>query len=178
MSIPGTTFPAALDAPIDVTLTEDSVDPDHVNSVDDRVRAVEAKVGADGSAVTSSHDWKLRPLFRDQRTTAESDYVTVASYTMVEGRALCLRVTAVGVLDGGTEAITRVITACYRRDGTGVYLVGAEQVEVDQRTGLASADLATDIDSATVRIRLKAGTTSRVHWHLYGAVLWAAPGGV
>ena len=71
MSIPGTTFPGALDPPLDVTLADDTIDPDHVNSVDDRVRAVEAKVGADGSAVTSSHDWKLRPSFRDQRTTAE-----------------------------------------------------------------------------------------------------------
>lgn len=178
MTTPGTTFPGALDPPLDVTLADDFIDPDHVNSVDDRVRAVEAKVGADGSAVTSSHDWKLRPSFRDQRTTAESGYVTVASYAMIEGRALALRITAVGVLDGGTEAITRTITACYRRDGTGVYLVGAEQVEVDQRTGLASADLTTDVDSANVRIRLKAGTTTRVHWHLHGAVLWAAPGGV
>lgn len=54
-----TNFPTNLDAFSDITCPSNIEPGDRMNDVQDAVEAVEAKVGKDGSAVTTSHSYKL-----------------------------------------------------------------------------------------------------------------------
>jgi len=62
-----TDFPTSLDSLGDVTDAVDDVDDDHVNDLRRAVEAIEAKVGIDSSAVTSSHDYILANFFASGR---------------------------------------------------------------------------------------------------------------
>ncbi|KPL27889.1 MAG: hypothetical protein AMJ72_06365 [Acidithiobacillales bacterium SM1_46] len=54
-----TNFPTSLDSYSTKTDNVDDVMAGHPNDLQDAVEALEAKVGVDGSAVTTSHDYKL-----------------------------------------------------------------------------------------------------------------------
>jgi hypothetical protein len=56
-----TNFPTGLDSYTDKT-TDDIVEEEHMNNVQDAIEALQAKIGVDNSAVTTSHDYKLRHL--------------------------------------------------------------------------------------------------------------------
>ena len=85
-----TNFPSSLDDFTNPT-AQDSLNSDTVPHADqhanlnDAVEALEAKVGVDGSAVTTSHDYKISALETDVATaqsdisTAQSDISTVQS---------------------------------------------------------------------------------------------------
>lgn len=59
-----TNFPTDLDSLSNPTATDKTNNPDHAtqhSSVNDAIEAIEAKLGKDGSAVVTSHDYKLTP---------------------------------------------------------------------------------------------------------------------
>lgn len=59
-----TDFPTSLDSLSNPTATDKQNNPDHATqhaNANDAIEAVQAKLGADSSAVTTSHDYKLTP---------------------------------------------------------------------------------------------------------------------
>lgn len=178
MATEGTTFPGELDEPIDVTLV-DEVLPDHINTVDARVRAVEAKIGADASIVSASLDYRTRHLALATGTmTTDGDYVTLWELAMADGTAATIAVDVVGVRDGANEALGVGLTASFRRKGATSYLVGAVLVRHDQRATMTLADVALETTSDGVRLRVKSSLSDRVHWSARGTVVTARPGGM
>ena len=178
MTTPGTVFPGALDPPLDVTL-KDVYDPDHVGSVDDRVRAVETKVGANGSADPSSVDYRLRHLVDEDTLTTAAGYVTLWQRRLEDVTATTLDVTVVAVREGANEGLGVRLVATVRCKAAVASLCGALLVAHDQRTLLASADVLIDTDLAdTVRLRVKSGVADRVHWTARGTAVTARPGGM
>jgi hypothetical protein len=59
-----TNFPTSLDSLSNPTATDKQNNPDHATqhaNINDGMEAVQVKLGADSSAVTTSHDYKLTP---------------------------------------------------------------------------------------------------------------------
>ena len=179
MATEGTSFPDALDPELDVTLSDD-YDPEHINTVDARVRAVEAKVGADDSPVPASLDYRTRHLAVAASTmTTAGDYVTLWSLAMTEGTAVTLTPDVVGVRDGANEAVGYGCTVTYRCKAGVASLVGQGLARHEQRRLMALADVVVDTDGANVvRVRVKSGDTMRVHWTVRGDAVVAQPGGM
>lgn len=69
-------YPAQIDPALDLTL-EDDVDPDDLNELDARTRALEAKVGADGSQALTSHEYRLRALEQSLAEISVAGMVTI-----------------------------------------------------------------------------------------------------
>lgn len=77
-----TSFPSGLDALTNPTSSDGLNSPDHAGQhadVNDAIEALEAKVGVDGSAVTSSLDYKIAAL------TTSSGFVPIGAVTMYSG---------------------------------------------------------------------------------------------
>ena len=180
MATEGTAFPRTLDPPIDVTLSDDFIDPEHINTVDARVRAVEAKVGANGSDVRTTLDWRTRHLSIAVDTmTTDADYVTLWSGRMTDGSGATVDVTVVGVRDGANEVIGAGFVGTFRCKASVVSLAGRLLTKHDQRTLLATADVLLEVDGADgIRLRVKSNVADRVHWTARGEVITARPGGM
>lgn len=65
-----TSFPTSLDVYTTLVDNVDDVLAAHANDRGDAIEVIEAKVGIDGSAVTTSHDYKLRKLLSEDLTIA------------------------------------------------------------------------------------------------------------
>lgn len=179
MATSGTVYPGALDEALDVSLADDYVDPDHVNTADARARAAQSKVGADGDIRPSTIDYRIRHLVIAASTmTTAADYVTLWSSSMADGTAATISVDVVGVRDGANEAIAMGLTAAVRRKGATSYLVGAVLVRHDQRALLATADVLIETTTDGARLRVKSSIADRVHWSARGTVVTAQPGGM
>jgi microcystin-dependent protein len=77
-----TSFPSGLDALTNPTSSDGLNSPDHAGQhadANDAIEALEAKVGVDGSAVTSSLDYKIAAL------TTSSGFVPIGAVTMFSG---------------------------------------------------------------------------------------------
>lgn len=180
MATEGTTFPSSLDAPIDVTLASDFYDPEHINTVDARARAVAEKVGVTKSADPESLDYRTRHLGIAASTmTTTGDFVTLWSLTMTDGTAVTLTPDVVAVRDGANEALGAGRTVTYRCKAGVATLVGRELARHEQRTLMPLAEVVIDTDGAAmVRLRVKSGDTMRVHWTVRGDAVVAQPGGM
>ena len=64
----------------------DTIDDSHMDDVQDAIEALEAKVGINDSAVTSSLDYKIQNLF-GTRTTTDSDSATLVEDTVYQAEA-------------------------------------------------------------------------------------------
>lgn len=178
MATSGTTYPGALDEPLDATLSDD-VDPDHANTADARARAVQSKVGADGDIRPTTIDYRMRHLALAASTmTVAGDYVVLWSLAMLDGTAVTITVDVVAVRDGANEALGVGLTGTYRQKGGTAHLVGAVLVRHDQRTLLSTADALFETDGAIVRLKVKSSLADRVHWTARGTVVTAQPGGM
>jgi len=71
-------FPTSIDSPTTKT-TSDDVDASHMNDVQSMAVALETKVGVDGSAVTTSHDYKLDRLCDPGRAVGTSNISTTST---------------------------------------------------------------------------------------------------
>lgn len=172
-----TTFPTSLDTPLDVT-DEDYASASQINTVDERARAVAAKVGADGSTVPTSLDYRLRHLVDASAMTTAAGFETVWRITLAEGSAAMMRFDVVAVREGANEALGHTVAATYRSKGGAAELVGTPLVSVDQREGLASAEVILEATDTTVALRVKSNLSARVHWTVRGVCLVARPGGM
>lgn len=69
-----TNFPTGLDSYSVKVDNVDDVLAQHVNDLQDAIEAIEAKVGVDGSTVSSSHDYKLRHLPAQEQNWDAGNY--------------------------------------------------------------------------------------------------------
>ena len=172
-----TSFPTALDTPLDATL-EDVVEPEMVNAADARARAVAEKVGADGSTIPTTLDYRLRHLVDASTMTTGAGFVTLWRVTLPEGTAAMLRMDLVAVRDGANEALGHTLVATVRSKGGAAELVGTPLVLADQRTGLSGAEVVIAITDELVELQVKSNASARVHWTMRGVCLVARPGGM
>lgn len=181
MTTTGTTFPTALDPPLDATLTDD-VDPDHANTADARARAVASKVGIDGDARTATIDYRIRHIpaaINLSGLTTDAAVAALWTVPMVEGQAITVSLTFTAVREGANEALGYGIIATYRCKSGLAVLVGAQLVTHDQRTLLAAAVVTvTDNGANGVKLNFESGVADRVHWTVRGTVVTAQPGGM
>ena len=86
-----TNFPTSLDALTNPSGTDSMSSPSHSGQhtdANDAIEALQAKVGADSSAVATSHDYKIDALETDVTNINELQLNTpTASYTLVLGDA-------------------------------------------------------------------------------------------
>ena len=82
-----TNFPTSLDALTNPSGTDSMSSPSHAGQhadANDAIEALQAKVGADSSAVTTSHDYKISALETDIDNINELQFTTpTASYTLL-----------------------------------------------------------------------------------------------
>ena len=71
--VAATNFPTSLDS-YSTKNSGDTISESHINDPQDAIEALEAKVGVDSSAVTTSHDYKLSHLFNDRGDSSGTDY--------------------------------------------------------------------------------------------------------
>jgi len=69
-----TNFPTGLDSYSVKVDNVDDVLAQHINDLQDAIEAIEAKVGVDGSTVSSSHDYKLRHLPAQEQNWDAGNY--------------------------------------------------------------------------------------------------------
>lgn len=181
MTTTGTTYPSALDPPLDATLTDD-FDPDHANTADARARAVQDKVGIDGDTRVASIDYRIRHIPSGINLSGRNDDASAAALwtlLMVEGTVVTLSLTFAAVREGANEALGYGIVATYRCKSGLATLVGAQLVTHDQRTLLSSAAVTlTDNGANGVKLNFESGVADRVHWTVRGTVVTAQPGGM
>lgn len=134
-----TSFPAALDAPTNPTGASDLDDPavlhsaQHAN-VNDAVEALEAKVGVDGSAVTSSLDYKAAHL----RTDVDA----------LDGRVDTLETNAVASLDDLSDVDTTT-TPPADGDRLAFDIASGLWLPTAAAAGMLALDDLTDVDLTT-----------------------------
>jgi hypothetical protein len=82
-----TNFPTSLDSLTNPSGTDSMSSPSHAGQhadANDAIEALQAKVGADSSAVTTSHDYKIDALETDVTNINELQFTTpTASYTLL-----------------------------------------------------------------------------------------------
>lgn len=77
-----TSYPTSLDSLSNPTATDKQNNPDHATqhaNANDAVEAIEAKVGADSSVVTTSHDYKLSSLSGSEKAVGPTSTQTMTN---------------------------------------------------------------------------------------------------
>lgn len=86
-----TNFPTSIDSLTNPTSTDDTSTVDHAAqhaNANDAIEALEAKVGADSSAVTTSHDYKLSGVTSTDKAASLTGTETLTNKTLEDGTAL------------------------------------------------------------------------------------------
>jgi hypothetical protein len=118
-----TNFPTSLDSLTNPTSTDTLASPSHSGQhadANDAIEALEAKVGVDGSAVSSSHTYKIAGLEGKQ-------YVTLASDSQLTSERVLTAGTGITVTDAGAGSTVTVATSAILPttiDAKGDLLVG------------------------------------------------------
>lgn len=76
-----TNYPTSLDLYTDYN-TGDTVQASHINDPHDAIETIEAKVGVDGSAVTTSHDYKLSEVTSTDKAVGKTATQTLTNKTL------------------------------------------------------------------------------------------------
>src|SRR3990167_5658565 len=122
-----TVFPGALDSNSVRTNTDEITSTDH-NDHSVQVEAIEAKVGKDSSAVTTSHDYKLSGVTSTDKAVSKTGTETLTSKTLTtptlttpkvdtineETSANGVTVDGLNIKDGALTTANSVITANYK----------------------------------------------------------------
>lgn len=101
MSYPNTTFPTTIDVPTNPTAGDDTSTFDHAGLhifENNAIAGLEAKVGADGSAVTTSHDYKLSGVTGSDKAVSKTGSETLTNKTLTAP-------TIATITNGGTVTI-------------------------------------------------------------------------
>lgn len=102
-----TNFPTSLDSLTNPLSTDTLNSPSHADqhaNVNDAVEALEAKVGVNSSAVTTSHDYKIAQLEGKQYVTLTSDSQLTSERVLTAG-------TGITVTDAGAGSTVTVATS-------------------------------------------------------------------
>lgn len=141
-----TSFPNSLDSPTNPTTTT-PLSTDHAQQHDnanDAIKALETKVGVDGSAVTKTHDYKLSGVSDGDKAVSKTGGETLTNKTLTS--PTITNKTSTGT-DTGTETLTnKTLTSPTIIDG----FVGARAFLTNTLgTTVASADTKVALDAET-----------------------------
>lgn len=162
-----TNFPSSLDALTNPTSSDSLASPSHAAqhaNVNDAVEALQAKVGVDGSAVTSSLDYKLANIGTPTAFTPSWNNFTVGNavqswyYTQVNDLVIVQGTTTLG----STSAVTGGVTMDYPVGGpivTGSMSAGHAFYENADGTNLLGVVL---LAGSTVTLRTYSVTGSDI----------------
>lgn len=140
-----TNFPTGLDALTNPISTDTLNSPSHAGQhtdANDAIEALQAKVGVNGSTVTTSHDYKIAELEKKQ-------YVTLASDSQLANERVLTAGTGITVTDAGAGSTVTVATSAVLPtvvDAKGDLLVGTAADTV-ARLGVGSNDTVLIADS-------------------------------
>lgn len=146
------TFPTTLDSLTNPTATDGLDSPDHATqhaNANDAIEALEAKVGADGSSVTTSHDYKLSGVTSTDKAVSLTGSETLTNKTLTSP-VLNTGVSGTAVLDDDTMA-TASNTTLATSESIKAYVdttVTAEDLDTAGDTGTGAVDL--DSQSLTI----------------------------
>jgi len=109
-------YPTTLDTFTNPLGTDVLTSPDHAQQhadANDAIEALQAKVGVDGSAVTSSHDYKLSGVTGSDKAVSITGTETLTNKTLTspninEAVALTATATELNILDGATLTTTEL----------------------------------------------------------------------
>jgi len=96
------TFPTTLDTYADIDCSTTTQPKDVINALQDAVELVEAKVGVDSSAVTSSHDYKLSGVTGSDKAVSKTGTEALTNKTLTS--PVITNKTSTGT-DSGTETL-------------------------------------------------------------------------
>ena len=141
-------FPTSLDTLTNPTATDQLNSPSHADQhsdENDAIEALEAKVGADSSAVTSSHDYKIAQLETSMTAHASNHTDGTDDIVMVEHKKNHIEVLA---LDKG-ESIFKPISAMRfkvfeektYRESSRRKTIEPREIQIEDVTGDGAEDL-------------------------------------
>lgn len=101
------TFPTTLDTLTNPVATDDTVTVPHATqhaNANDAIEALEAKVGVNGSAVTTSHDYKLSAITGSDKAVGASATQTLTNKTITSPAGLVKADVGLGNVDNTSDA--------------------------------------------------------------------------
>jgi len=132
----------------------------------EHIEAIEAKVGVDGSAVATSHDYKLAQLLSTVLTVQTTDATLTAlgaGVSVATNKAAAFLLSVVGKVDGASADF-----AAWEVRGGVVNNAGTLTVVVSSTMPLANVsgwdDPVVDASGTTIRIRIKGEAGKTVNW--------------
>ena len=154
-----TNFPASLDALTNPTSSDSLSSPSHSAqhaNVNDAVEALQAKVGADSSAVTSSHDYKIAQLESDVSGLVTGKILQVVSTTKTDTYANA----SGGLVTGLTVTITPTSAS------SDIIVIADVAWSASATANISTVNLY-DVTNSTVAFPAASGTTA----HRYGRLI-------
>lgn len=149
-----TNFPTSLDSLTNPTASDPLNNPSHSDqhaNVNDAVEALEAKVGVDGSAVTTSLDYKVA-----QTAPKDAQYVTLATDSTLTNERVLTAGTGITVTDAGAGGNVTVATSAILPttvDAKGDLLVGSANDTVTRLAAGSNGDTLLSDSTATNGLR-------------------------
>lgn len=144
-----TNFPTSLDTLTNPNSTDTLNSPSHATqhaNANDAIEALEAKVGADGSAVTTSHDYKLSEVTSTDKAVGKTATQTLTNKT-IDSASNTIQNIATGDLASPTGVDTNVVTGTAGTSGN-LAEWNADGDAVD--SSLATADVVTGSSTDTL----------------------------
>lgn len=167
------TFPAELDPALDRTLT-DTIAPGDVNELDARTRALEAKVGAEGSPVVTSHDYRLRALEAADpagtAVTTDATWTTVLTLALAAVSTKALNAVVSAIRSTGTEGGAWAFVAGFRRGAAGAPVQLGAAVFSLAAADDATWDVRIQVSGSDVVIQVRGAAGKTVRWRVEAAV--------
>ena len=97
-----TNFPTSLDALTNPTATDNTASVDHAAqhaNANDAIEALEAKVGVDNSAVTTSHDYKLSGVTGSDKAASLTGAETLTNKTLTSPSLTTPVISTISILE-------------------------------------------------------------------------------
>lgn len=164
-----TDFPTSIDSlsnPLGTQTLDSPAHTDQHSDANDAIEAIEAKVGADSSAVTSSHDYKLSSVDDGQKAVSTSGNQTIAGNKTLSGTNT----------HSGTNTFSKATKSAIVTDTDGATVTfDMDEANIHTVTLGGNRTLAvsnTDVGQTFIVILVQDGTGSRtVTW--FSTIKWA-----
>lgn len=112
-----TSFPTSLDS-YTTKATDETIATGHINDPQDAIEALEAKVGVDSSAVTTSHDYKLSNVTSTNKAVSATRSINTTSPVTGGGDLSADRTIAVSAASDTAAGVVELATVAETDTGT------------------------------------------------------------